>query len=221
MNKKVWRDGYKYPQNSIPPFFHYILIVKCQFLSVNFFNTNYRIRVKFFFVRHGLGSQGKISRCVLLVCSYLQVEEKCGRLITSVYKIVRSFVGGFVDKFFNNLFKIIHRKHATYFYHVCTLVRLIVHLIARSFVDRFVEKFTNNFYKIIHRKHSMYFYHVRSFVDKFVEKFINNFFKIIQRKHATYFYHGCTLARLVARGLFNENGERMLPISRAITLLEI
>ena len=92
VNKKVWRDGYKYPQNSIPPFFHYILIVKCQFLSVNFSNTKYRIRVKFFFVRRGLGSQGKISRCVLLVCSYLQVEEKCGRLITSVYKIVRSFV---------------------------------------------------------------------------------------------------------------------------------
>ena len=92
VNKKVWQDGYKYPQNSIPPFFHYILIVKCQFLSVNFSNTKYRIRVKFFFVRRGLGSQGKISRCVLLVCSYLQVEEKCGRLITSVYKIVRSFV---------------------------------------------------------------------------------------------------------------------------------
>ena len=126
MNKKVWRDGYKYPQNSIPPFFHYILIVKCQLISFKIFNTKYKNRVKFSFVRCDLGSLGKISRRVLLVCSYLRVEEKCGRLNISVYEMLRKTnlvdnddlddFDDFVDsndKFYNNFSNIIHRKHAT------------------------------------------------------------------------------------------------------------
>ena len=126
MNEKVWQDGSKYPQNSIPPFFHYILIVKCQLISFKIFNTKYKNRVKFSFVRCDLGSLGKISRRVLLVCSYLRVEEKCGRLNISVYEMLRKTnlvdnddlddFDDFVDsndKLYNNFSNIIHRKHAT------------------------------------------------------------------------------------------------------------